>query len=87
MNPLELATVDELIEELERRHDAVVVLRESETDDDGTVTCLRFSGGLSRAVGMASRAQHEWIADSIMERREEKAAAEPDEDDEEEDEG
>lgn len=83
MTALELATTDELIEELERRHAAVVVIREDDTADDGTVTSLRFSGGLSRAVGMTSRAHHEWIADSILERRE-AAAADGDEDTEEE---
>lgn len=58
-NPLEFATMEELEDEIVRRSDAVLIIREMVTKNDPAKddTYARFSGGLNRAIGLATRFQ------------------------------
>lgn len=58
-NPLEFATMEELEDEIVRRSDAVLIIREMVTKNDPAKddTYARFSGGLNHAIGLATRAQ------------------------------
>ena len=58
-NELYDVTTEALIDELMRRHKALLVVREkdSPTDSTRTQTLFDYSGGLNAALGMAVRAQ------------------------------
>lgn len=57
---LSFVTTDQLISELMDRHDGLIVVRESNVDTAGERSdCLfDFSGGVSRALGLAERMRH-----------------------------
>lgn len=58
MSDLELASTQDLVTELQRRHSATLVVLEAKvktTDQDDTI--LAYSGGLNTALGMAERAR------------------------------
>lgn len=73
MNPLEEATLEELIDEVKRRHKAVLIIGIMDPKvDDGCEDCLmHYSGGFTTALGLAVRAR-----DTLRSR-----ASEDDEDD------
>lgn len=54
---LSTVTNDELVQELMDRHAGVVVIRESQLDAKGerNEVLFDFSGGVSRAIGLAER--------------------------------
>jgi TolB-like protein len=54
-NALEFVTTEELIVELMRRHDAIVIARETHTTDAKNDATFDFSGGLSAALGLVER--------------------------------
>jgi hypothetical protein len=57
-NPLELASTDELVAELKRRHSAVLVVAERQSRETGyDESSVIFSGGTNAAMGMAMRAR------------------------------
>lgn len=54
---LSFATVEELYEELKKRHEAIVVILEkpAPTGDSQSETGFYYEGGVSRALGMCCR--------------------------------
>lgn len=60
MIDLTKATTDELIYELERRHQAtmIAVLRDDPDGSEDGLVRTSFSGGIYTAIGLAHKAQH-----------------------------
>lgn len=56
MTDLSLASVDELLDELANRHDALVVLMENDKTTTNTSWRRHWSGPPSRLIGMLLRA-------------------------------
>lgn len=58
-NPLELATEDELFEELQRRFGSIILARSSDflKDPSKEAFAFRWSGSLTTAIGLLERAK------------------------------
>ena len=52
---LSTVTLDEIVAELERRYDGLLILAETDRTADKTRCFTHLRGGASRAVGMAER--------------------------------
>jgi hypothetical protein len=59
---LSLVATDWLVEELQTRHDAVLIVRETAAPQGETETIIQHSGGVSRNIGLAVRAQRRLLA-------------------------
>jgi hypothetical protein len=53
---LSLVSTNWIIEELQRRHDALLIVRETAAPSGPTDTFIHFSGGVSRCLGLSARA-------------------------------
>jgi hypothetical protein len=61
------ATMDEIVDELERRHQAflVVVEKKSESNPRDNSTSTYWHGGTNAALGMAERARAQFVDDIL----------------------
>lgn len=66
-NPLEFITIDEMIEEIERRCSAFVVLTVRDIDGAKDVHTCRYGGGYAPAVGMMELAKAQFLDDYVNE--------------------
>jgi hypothetical protein len=58
---LELVSTEDLISELMRRYQAVLIVRESDPTNAQQETLFDYDGGISRAIGMAERAKAKFL--------------------------
>lgn len=67
MTDLELATTDDLIAELFRRHTAVVIVRvfPVKTTDTQEDTLIDYCGGINTAIGLSERARAMLVNDVV----------------------
>lgn len=65
---LTFVTTADLLEELNRRHKAILIVREmiSPHDANKTDTLIEYDGGLNVAVGMAERARHRLLGQAKL---------------------
>jgi len=52
---LSTVTLDEIVAELERRYDGLLILAETDRTADAMHTSMHYRGGSSRVIGMAER--------------------------------
>jgi hypothetical protein len=63
--PLALASVDELVDELKRRHDCGIVRLEKDLSDRTDSRITWYWGGLSRCMGGAKLIERKLLSDDL----------------------
>ena len=58
---LSLVSTDDLIDELCKRHDAILIIRDREHTDDAGQMDYQSSGSMAAAIGLATWAKHELL--------------------------